>query len=184
MTLAFNISVPRRKLWPILLVIGNLGIIGSADLLKPPGNESFVVKGPSSLRINPKDHSVVEVVFGPKNWWDPEKSRWDFFRWSLGDSSVAIHNPQPFAILADVRFRLRSVDERGATVTLGDKVVWHTVLEPAKVVPAAIPDILLKPGDTVLLFHSDRPAAYPGNNDQRRLTFQVRDLEIDLRERR
>ena len=183
MTLAFNIMVPRKGLWPILLVIGNLGALGSAELLKPPGRESFVVEGPRELMINPADRSVVEAVFGPRNWWGPEKSRWEFFRWSLGDSTVAIRNPQPFAIRADIKFNLRSVDERGAVVTLGGKVVCRAALKPAEVVPATIRDVVLKPGDTVLLFHSDRPASYPGNFDPRRLTYQVRHLEIDLKEK-
>jgi len=69
-------------------------------------------------------------------------------------------------------------------VTLGGKVVWQAHLKPAEVLPGALHDVLLKPGDTVLLFQSDRPPAYPGNFDPRRLTFQVRHLEIDLKERR
>jgi hypothetical protein len=184
MTLAFNILVPRRGWWPILLVLGNLGVVGSASLLKPPGRESFVVEGPRALMINPADRHTVEAVFGPANWWGPEKSRWEYFRWSLGDSTVAIRNPQPFPIVADITFKLRSVDERGASVAIGGKVVWQAHLKPAEVLPGALRDVLLKPGDTVLLFRSDRPPAYPGNFDPRKLTFQVRHLEIDLKERR
>ncbi len=184
MTLAFNVSMPRRGLWPILLIAGNLGVFASADLLKPPGRESYVVEGPKELRVNPKDGKSVEAVFGPRNWWKPEKSRWDYFRWSMGDSSVALRNPQPFGIVTDVTFKLRSVDRRAAIVTLGGKVVWRNTLEPAEVTPVTLPDVYLAPGDTVILFTSDRPAAYPGNVDRRRLTFMVRDLEIDLKGRR
>jgi hypothetical protein len=184
MALAFNVSVPRRGLWPILLIAGNLGIFASADLLKPPGRESFVVEGPKELRINPADGKAVEAVFGPTNWWKPEKSRWDYFRWSMGESSVALHNPHPFGILADVTFKLRSADRRGATVILGGKVVWQHTLEPAEVTPVTLSDVYLAPGDTALLFRSDRPPAFPGNADRRRLTFMVRDLEIDIKGRR
>jgi hypothetical protein len=184
MTLAFNILVPRRRLWPILLVVGNLGVFASADLLKPPGRESFEVEGPRSLRINPKDGSVVEAVFGPENWGWQEKSRWDYWRWSMGDSWVAIRNPQPFPIMADIKFRLRAVDLRGATVTLNGRVVWSGLLQPAEVRKAKLAGVELPPGDTVLYFKSDRPSANPGNDDPRSLTFSVRDLEIDLRSRR
>jgi hypothetical protein len=184
MTLAFNVSVPRGRWWPILLVLGNLGVFASTDLLKPPGRESYVVEGPKELRINPKDHKAVEAVFGPNNWWKPEKSRWDYFRWSMGDSTVAIHNPQPFAIVADVKFKARSTDGRDAIVILGGKVVWQRTLKRAEVKSATLADVVLPPGDTVILFHSDRPPAFPGNDDRRRLTFMVRDLEIDLKGRR
>jgi hypothetical protein len=184
MTLAFNVSVPRRGLWPVLLVAGNLGVFASVDLLKPPGRESYVVEGPKELRINPADGRAVEAVFGPKNWWKPEKSRWDYFRWSMGESTVTLHNPHPFGIVADVNFSLRSVDRRGAIVSLEGKVVWQNILEPAEVTPVTLSNVNLPPGDTVLDFRSDRPAAYPGNKDRRRLAFMVRDLEIDLKGRR
>jgi hypothetical protein len=180
MTLAFNVTVPRRRWWPALLLVGNLGVFASADIIKPPGRESFVVKGENSLRINPKDGSVVEAVYGPKNWWRPEKSRWEFWRWSMGDATIAIRNPQPFTLVARLRFRLRSVDERAAIVTLGGRVLWNGMLAPGEAVRARIGEIELPPGDTVLEFRSDRPAAYPGNNDPRRLSFSVRDFEIDV----
>ncbi len=184
MTLAFNVSVPRRGWWILLLVLGNLGVFASADLLKPPGRESFVVEGPKELIMNPKSGKAVEAVFGPNNWWKPEKSRWDYFRWCMGDSSVALRNPQPFALVADVTFKVRAVDARAAIVMMGDKVVWQGTLKPAEVRPVKLAGLVLAPGDTVILFHSDRPAAFPGNDDRRRLTFMVRDLEIDLKGRR
>jgi hypothetical protein len=187
MTLAFNIAVPRGRWWPLLLIAGNLGIFGSADIFKPPGRESFVVEGPRELRINPKDSSVVEAIFGPRNWYPGEKPRWspwEYFRWGKGDGTVTIRNPQPFAIVAVVKFRLRAADARGAIVTRAGKVLWSGMLEPADVRRVSLGEVDLPPGDTVLVFGSDRPAAYPGNGDFRRLTFSLRDLEIDLRRRR
>jgi hypothetical protein len=184
MTLAFNVSVPRRGWWALVLILGNLGVFASADLLRPPGRESYILEGPKELRTNPKDGKTVEAVFGPRNWWEPERSRWDYFRWSMGDSSVTLHNPHAFAIVADVKFRVRAVDSRSAIVSIGDKVMWQLALKPAKVNPVNLSDIVLPPGDTVMLFHSDRPPAYPGNSDRRRLTFMVEDLEIDLKGRR
>jgi hypothetical protein len=182
MTLAFNVLVPRRGWWLLLLAVGNIGIIGSADLLKPPGRETFRVEGPSRLITNPVSDHAVEVIFGPRNWWTPEKSRWEYFRWSLGDCSLAIRNPQPFSILSDVRFSLRSVDARAALVSLNGTLVWQAILQPGEVRQAVIAGIVLPPGDTTLTFRSDRPGAYPGHEDKRRLTFSVRDLEIDLKE--
>jgi hypothetical protein len=186
MTLAFNICVPRGRWWAILLVAGNLGIFASADIFKPPGRESFIVEGPAALRINPKDSSVVEAVYDSRRWYPPEKPRWstwEFFRWNMGDGTVAIRNPQPFTILAVVKFRLRAVDQREAIVTRDGKVLWRGMLQPAEVRRVSLGEIELPPGDTVLSFKSDRPAAYPGHGDIRRLTFSLRDLEIDLERR-
>ncbi len=184
MTLAFNLLVPRRGWWPVLLVVGNLGVFASADIFKPPGRESYVVQGPNALKINPRDGSAVEAVYGTRNWWHPEKSRWEFWRWSKGDATVAIHNPQPFKMIAKVKFRLRSVDEREAIVMLGDKVLWKRLLPAGEVIRVSLGELELPPGDTVILFKSDRRAAYPGNNDPRRLSFSVRGFEIDLERRK
>jgi hypothetical protein len=184
MTLAFNVLVPRKGWWVALLVIGNLGMFGAADLLKPPGRETFVVEGPSDLRINPKDNSVVRVIFGSRNWWDPEKSRWEYFRWTLGDCSLSIRNPQPFTIISDVRFRVRSVDDREAKVSHNGKVLWDAQLVGAQIPDVVIKDLELPPGDTTLDFTSDRPPAYPGNGDERRLSYSVRGLEIDVKSKK
>jgi len=184
MTLAFNITLPRRGWWPLLLIIGNLGVFATSDIIKPPGRESFAVEGPSELRINPKDGSAVEAIYGPHNWWHPEKSRWEFWRWSMGDATVAFRNPQPFSLVADIRFRLRSVDKRAAVISQGDRVLWSGMLQPSEKVRVKLGEIVLPPGDTVLSFRSDRIAAFPGNDDPRRLSFSLRDLEIDLLRRK
>jgi hypothetical protein len=194
MTLAFNVLVPRGGWWPLLLVVGNLGIFGSADLLRllPPDRltECFVVEGPREMRINAANGFDVVAVYGPRNWRGPESERmtgkksWDSWRWSMGDCTITIHNPQPFAMLANVSFGLATVDARKATVKIGGRVVWSDILKPAHDNQAAITGIELSPGDTELLFQSDRPAVSPGNGDNRRFTFSVRDLEIDLVGRR
>jgi hypothetical protein len=184
MTLAFNIRVPRGRWWPLLLIVGNLGVLASPDIFKPPGRESFVVEGSSALRINPRDRNVVEAIYDPRNWWAPERSRWEFWRWGLGDGTVTIRNPQPFTIVAKVKFRLRSADEREAIVAVAGREIWRGMLPPGDVRHVSLGEIDLPPGDTVLLFKSDRAAAYPGNGDLRRLSYSLRDFEIDLERRK
>lgn len=184
MTLAFNIRVPRGRWWIVLLLVGNLGVIASVDISKPPGKESYIVVGPRDLRINPKGGDAVGVIYGPRNWWTPEKSRWSFWRWNQGDATITIHNPQPFTLMVWLRFHLRPIDERKAIVLRGGSIVWQGQLEPSEVKYVSLKGIDLPPGDTVFVFKSDRPAGYPGNGDQRRLSFSLRDLELDLKGRR
>jgi len=186
MTLAFNILVPRGAWWPVLLLAGNLGAVASTDLLRPPGwgGECFVVEGPRELSFNPAEGLGVEASYGPGNWWLPEKEGRDSFRWSRGDSTVTIRNPQPFAVTADVSFGLATGDLRGATLTIGGKVVWSAVVRPGADNEARITGIELAPGDTLLLFQSDRPAVSPGGGDRRPITFSVRNLRIALKARR
>jgi hypothetical protein len=186
MTLAFNILVPRGRWWPLLLLVGNLGVISSIDISKPPGRESYRVRGPSALQINPRNSAVVEAIYGPRNWWTPEKSRWwgGFFRWSLGEGTITLRNPQPFSIMVKLNFGLRAADGREAIVAEGPKVLWQGALKASEVREVNLGEMELPPGDTVLTFRSDRPAAYPGNGDLRRLNYAVKNFEIDLLRRR
>ena len=180
MTLAFNILVPKGRRWLALLVIGNLGVLGSVDLLKPPGRESCVIKGPTELRVNPRDGSQVQAIFGLQNWWRPERSRWEYWRWSLGEATVTVRNPQPFPITASLRFRLRSEDRRQAIVARAGAVLWQGSLEPDAVTKVALDGIVLPPGDTVFVFRSDRPGAPVPDRDTRKLSFSLRELVIEL----
>jgi hypothetical protein len=184
MTLAFNILVPRGRWWAVLLIAGNLGIVGSFDVLKPPFREDCVVQDPHGLRTNRADGNRVEGIYGPRNWWGPRKSRFQFGRWGMGDSEVSIRNPQAFPIVADVTFLVRSADARRASVSTGGTVVWSADLRPGDLAPVTLANLVLRPGNTVLDFHSDRPAATPDAVDKRRVTFFVENLEIDLKGRR
>jgi len=51
MGLAFNVLLPRGYNWRwwAVLFLGNLTLLFSSDLLKPPGREDFKVRGPHEL---------------------------------------------------------------------------------------------------------------------------------------
>ena len=116
MTLAFNILVPYGKYWRWLLVIGNLSLIASPDFLKPPTPLAYEVIGARNLRIIPDTGAVVEVLFTAEDrtaeeatpWHQTEFSFLERFRWSDGNSALAIINPHPFGLVADIEFGLRS----------------------------------------------------------------------------
>jgi hypothetical protein len=191
MTLAFNIRAPRGGLWRVLLLVGNLGAIGSVNLLNPPNREEyFAVDGPRELRVNAETGEIVQTVYGARNWCQPERERMrgkstvDYWRWSTGPCSIAIHNPQVFPIVAGLSFGLATVSPRDASLTVDGAVVWHASLKPAYDNEAIVPRIELRPGDTVLLFESDRPGVPPSASDPTPLVFSIRDLKISLRERR
>jgi hypothetical protein len=185
MALAFNILTPRKGWWAVLLVAGNLGMIASIDISKPPGRESYVVRGPSELSISPNAGAAVEAVFGPGDWWPPERSRFEFFRWNTAqEGRVTVLNRQAFPLVSNITFGLRSDDGRGVTVAMGGRVLWHGTLEALRTQRVELQGILLAPGATAILLVSDRPAAFPGGGDARRLSFSVRDLKIELVGRR
>jgi hypothetical protein len=183
MTLAFNVSAPKGRWWSILLLVGNIGFVSSLELLNPPGRESSLVEGPRALRINLDTGKRVEVVYGGKNWFFPERSRLEYWRWAMGDGTITLVNPHPFPIKADVTFGLSSVDLRDGIVSIAGKLVWRGPIKPGQTWPVTLHDLTLEPGQTDILFQSDLPPKYPGGTDHRKLMYSVRNLEVELKGR-
>ena len=190
MTLAFNVLVPRGRWWPTLLLLGNLGVLGSAEIIRSSmpdkTTQRYVVEGPSDLRFHTPDNIGVSVTYLPGNWWAPETLRIpsrlkeEYWRWSMGDGSISVHNPQPFTLLCDLSLGMATLEPRTVTVTANGIPAWSGEIMPARYSPISIAGLVLPPGDTVLVFHSDQPASSPTPGDRRRLAFSVRNLKIVL----
>jgi hypothetical protein len=181
MTLAFNLIVPRSRKWFLILLLGDIGIAGSADLAEPPGPDSFMIEGQGVLGIGPKARGSIEADFLPNGWWEAEHSRFDYWRWSKGDATVVIHNSTASAITADVNFRIKSADARTVTVKLNGRVVWRSAFAFLATKEVTLRDIRLSVGDTVLVFDTDRPAGSIRPTDNRLLAFSIWDPKIFLR---
>ncbi|MDD3180914.1 MAG: hypothetical protein PHQ04_11280 [Opitutaceae bacterium] len=182
MLLAFNILVPRGRRWWLVLLLGNLSVVVSPDLLKPPAQVSFQVEGPRALGMIEKSGRTVEAIFDA-GWYQQERSLWEYWRWARGSAGFTIRNPQPFAIAAEVKFGLRSNDVRHVRVWLGDRMVWEgstsTKLQSVNV------STILPPGDQIWRLETSEPPVPPGSGKEqlRQLTFSLRDLVITLKER-
>ncbi len=184
MTFAFNVSLPRGRGWALLLVAGNLGVFSSFELLNPPGKDSFHLDGPRELRINLETGKRVEVLYTGRNWFLPERSRLEYWRWAMGDGTVAVVNPHPAPVVADISFGLSSPDQRDGIVSIQGMQVWRGPIQPGQTWPVMLRDVVLAPGETDLLFQSDLPPRYPGGSDRRKLMYSVRNLEVELKARR
>ena len=190
MTLAFNVLVPRGGAWPLLLVLGNIGALGSPGILAPPPRgEYFMVRGDRELSMSP-DGRPFEAEFGPQNWYLPEEETRpgrrtaDYWRWSQADAAVVVRNPQAFTVVAEVSFSLGSADNRRASLCQGERVLWSGPLRSGEENPVDLPALEFPPGQTELVFRSDRPATAPGAGDTRRFAFSLRNLRIVLKGKR
>jgi len=181
LTLAFNILVPRRKAWWIVLLLGNLSVLVSPDALPFPGRESYEVSGPRHLRIIPENGRIVEAVFDAQ-WEPPEKSWLEYYRWSRGPATIAFRNPHPFAVVADISFALRTHDPRAVSVRHGGDVLWRGALRPDEPRLVELPQVRLEPGDTVWEFSSDAPAAASSAGNGQERAFSIRNLKLALHE--
>jgi hypothetical protein len=181
MALAFNVLVPRGRIgWLLVLIVGNLTVLMASDTLRAPGRESFALEGPRALRIVPESGQVVEAVFD-KSWYPPEKSWLEFWRWSNGSGTIALRNPHPFALTADISFGLRANDTRVVNVKHNGETLARAALVPGEQREVAIRDVRLEPGETVWHFETDVPPAFPANDELRRIAFSLRNYKIVLR---
>lgn len=179
MTLAFNVLLPRGRRWWILLVLGNLLVWPSFDTLVPPGRESYQVLGSRELRVVDATGDEVAARFNDAEWYGLERSYVDYWRWARGSATLVLHNPHPFPITVDVRFRLKSSDDRTVSIRDRSGVVWRGATE--QTMPALrFPGVQLLPGDNPWRFETDRPAARPPNGDTRAVAFRVCNLVLTI----
>jgi len=171
MTLAFNVAVPRTKRWLVVLILGNLVVLPSNDILKSPPIEAREITGPRMLVVDPATDARVEANFSDDAWYRAERSYFDYWQWARGTASITIHNPHPFALTADISFQLKSRDGRELVVRVGDRERWRgpTDAEPQ----VNLRSVTLAPGDTPLTFETDRPGAPASASDTRLLAFRI-----------
>ena len=179
MTLAFNILVPRGRRWWAVFLLGNAVILASPDILRAPGRESYTVEGDRSLRMVGDSGQLLEAVFDA-NWYPPERSHLEYWRWSNGPATVTLRNPHSFPILVTISFGIRVKDARTVGLWQGTYARWERKLAPGELREVKVRNMRLEPGETLWRFETDMPGMYPGNEDRRRLAFSLRDLKISI----
>jgi hypothetical protein len=175
MTLAFNIVAPRGWRWWPLLVLGNLSALSAPDQLRAPGQENFAVEGPENVWMTPTREGIV-ADFAPE-WYQTEKSHFEYWRWSRGPAGMVIQNPQSFPVEVELRFGLRAFDERTVRVFQGGTLRWQGTVDRVGAL-VTLPHVRLEPGANPWRFDTDKPAMLPGRDTLRPVAFNLRNLVI------
>ena len=171
MTLAFNVLVPRGRRWLPLLLIGNLTVAASVFEFSPP-HEFYRLGGDRALR------SAVRVTTSG-GWYGPERHLDQHWRWSKGRSALHLANDSGGAVQMTLLGHASSAEgTRSLRVSQGEKMLWGDTIGQNPVVMRF--GVVLPPGETVLVFNSDRPGGKIGS-DPRDLAFNIANLEIVLR---
>lgn len=178
MQLAFNVLVPRGRAWLIVLLLGNLTLCNVADTFDRPSGDGYRINGPAALVIGPEN--IAASVEFDEAWYPIEGDRDDTWRWSRGDGTIAIFNPQPFAVEARVAFAFRGMAENAVRIERGGRELWRGVVDRVPR-PVELPLMTLTPGKTVIEFKTNQPAIRPATNgDPRLLSMCVRNLTVEL----
>jgi hypothetical protein len=182
MTLAFNIAVPRGARWWAVLLLGNVTVFLVPEAMTPPAREIYRIRGPHALRIVETTGQPIELRFD-ENWFGPEQSMFEEWRWSRGTAAIVVRNPQPFAIRVDVSFELRSRTSRRVVFKQDDRTLWEGQLSADAAVPVRLQGVRLPAGETPWRFETDRAGEPPNNHDLRPLAFSLRNLVVRVREK-
>ncbi|MBK8475693.1 MAG: DUF2029 domain-containing protein [Opitutaceae bacterium] len=177
--LAFNLTVPRSPRWLLVLVLGNVSILGTPNFVSlPPGVDPRIIYGQVAL---PTDQAVRVSFEG--GWYNAERSLLDSWRWTSGSADLVIHNPHPFALLADLSLGLNSRNARAVRLLVAGEERWRGTAVPSRQ-DVSITSVHLQPGPNRLQLLTDRPGEPTANSpDPRVLAFRVLGLRIDLRSR-
>ncbi|MFZ9747092.1 MAG: hypothetical protein ACO3G4_10720 [Opitutaceae bacterium] len=169
MTLAFNLLVPTGARWLPVLVAGNLGMIAAVQEFRPPVEFH-------TLRTDPALAGAVQVRPGP-GWHGPETLDGHRWRWSAGRAEVRVRNESAGEIQLSFRAQAHPAEgERSLRVTLGERLLWGGPLAArgGTEVRFGIP---VPPGESILVFSTDRPAQRMGT-DPRPLAFRLSDVQL------
>jgi len=123
------------------------------------------------IELNPKRRPSLPPEFGA-GWHSLEGDSEENLRWSSGDATLVLHNPEARKRSARVRFNLVAFNRRYVEISTGNRTLYHTVLEPDDPSPVLL-DLKLRPGENELRFTTDRPGESPQNGDSRMLAFAV-----------
>lgn len=168
LTLAFNVLVPRSPRWWALLLAGNLTVAASVFAFSPP-HDFYQIRGDAELR------TALRVVT-PTGWHGPERHLEQKWRWAGERAELRLINTGAAPIGLVVQAKASAVTEpRLLRVSLGEKMMWS---ETVRGTPQDLRfGFTLPPGETTLVFASDRAAEKVGT-DPRALAFRIANLKL------
>jgi hypothetical protein len=180
MLLAFNLTVPRGPRWWVVILLGNITILGTPNFARlPKGIAPPIIVGAATLRADPATAHPVEVSF-EGGWYRAERSEQTSWRWTSGTADIVIHNPHAFAVDANVSFGLNSLNTRTVRLLIAGQERWGGTSGPTRQ-EIAVTSVRLGPGLNRLQLLTDRPAeASADSSDHRALAFRILDLKVEL----
>jgi len=128
-----------------------------------------------------KTGQTVDVHFDTQ-WYGPEKSRLEYWRWAKSSASLTIINPHNFSVLAHVSFHLRSNDPREVIIKSQAHEIWRGSLTPREPREVVIKDFVLKSGDTLWQFETGKAVNQDSPTEPHPITFSLRNLKLELRD--
>lgn len=180
MTLAFNILLPRGRAWLPLLILGNLSVLTTFDLARPPESLGYTLKAPVELTEPTAGGDSLTVQFG-EGWYAPERSTSEYWLWSKGHSRLFIYNPTSQSLVLSADFSLKANARREVVFGADQGKLWSGEIGENRQ-QVHVDNIILVPGPNQLWWKTaGEVAAAPVQGDTRNLVFSLRNLKLTVR---
>jgi len=151
-------------------LLAELGALGKTDLL---------FQGPHFFCVALKP--VARPILPPEfdgNWHDLEWAEGHDWRWSSGNTSFVLYNPEPAPRSVRLSFALQTLIPRRLEISMNARTLYSSALEPPEPTNPLEIDLVLAAGRNELRFHTSVPGAPPGGEDKRKLAFAIRDFQV------
>jgi hypothetical protein len=126
-------------------------------------------------------HPFAETVLPPefdRNWSALEGIPQDNWRWSQGDASIILYNDGGVTKPVKISFSLATSRPRKIEIFDGVTQLYRGSLAENQSSEVLHLTVLLPPGRSELRFRTDVPGELPGNGDERKLAFNIRNFTI------
>ena len=165
-----RLNTPLRGLWDL-----NGGILG----ISLPDGDSFKVS-PNYSMVKTTSAYFVRAWLD-EGWHDLERlpKSGMHWKWTKGDASLRISNPQKRPLRIVCKFTARSLDRRDLQLWVGDKRL-RTVMIDTELKVVRVPEISVYPGNTVIRLRSSVPPVMSPGKDGRPLGFAAYGIEIQV----
>jgi hypothetical protein len=175
---AFNLLVPAGWRWWPVLVLGNLGLLGTPKLFTPPSRETVAVHGAADL-VRHFDSGARAALTFDGGWDLEERTRFRHWRWAFGEATIALENPHPFPVRVRLSGQLHGLDGRTVALRLGDETIgsWRLGDRP---VAFATAELIVPPEGLRLEWVSDAPAVAAPAPDPRQLAFRWQNYRAEV----
>ena len=130
------------------------------------------------LRIQPAPNPILPPDFD-RHWSELEGNATDNWRWSEGDASVVLYNQGPQAKAMRISFSLSSLHSRTVQVSAAGQELFAGSFPDGLASKPVHLVVNVPPGGRELVFRTNVQGELPGNGDERRLAFNVRNFTIE-----
>ena len=155
------------------------GAAGLLQELRSLGKSNVLVESVEFIcvALTPSTRPILPPDFD-KNWHGLEGNATHDWRWSSGDATIVLYNPESGPRQTHLSFRLETLQPRRLEIALDSKNIYDDTLQPGAVVQPVDLTFMLAPGNNVLRFKSSAPGVISGTGDPRKLAFALHDFRL------